>query len=976
MTQLYAEESVERVAQSLGEVKKFNINGTPQVVHYTEEDYRFDSQFWTMAEDAEGVLYFGNNDGVAIYDGERWSLLRLPNGSTVRGLKYASDGNVYVGGYNDLGRIVRNDIGQYKYVSLLDVLRPEDRNFEDIWQIDELDGFVVFRSFKQLIAVKNRRAVTLPAHGQFTRMNVINDHLYVVDHWGIKRLNLKNLETEKLIASDRYDGEELCALLPGRSKRELVIFSRVGKSYSLDLVTSKFELLMNHVPDDSGDQIFCVIKSREGSYFLGMINSKVRVFELTDQRLQEGRTFENLQNNTVLNLYQTRDGSVWALLNKGIDCIEIPSHISKLFEDAAVYDALLYDHKFYVATNQGVYVATYEGDEATLSSDDFSIVPGLEAQAWSLHLYEGKIVVAHDRGVYVLEGQRTSFVNQTNGVWKVIPIEGKPHHYLACAYDGLYLIKYERGSFVYKNKINGFDISGRDIMQSVEDNTFWVCHGYKGVFRIKIDDDYQRTTSLEQYTDQNGLPSAYNNNISIWKGDTVFTTVDGLYRYDRTTNQFELYEELTAVLGRDHLIRKILQDDDKTWYVKEDEMGFFYTSDTSRVYRDLFLSLKGSLLKSMELILPLSDSGVLVGTNNGLYKFNIGKRNEVVTAPTVITQVKYKNQEDSVIYCPLVSQRGSHLKLPNNTSSLTFNFATPRFSTQKDLQYSYKLESMDRQWSEWDEVSEKEYSYLKAGQYTLKVRSRTTFGDRSEEVAYVFEIEPVWYQTKGALTVLAVLAVIGLVLARTLVRQKIKRTKEEAHRVKTSLELEIKNMTLERENENIELEKKRLEEDVVQKSKELANYTILLLKKRELLAAMAAELKELRSKIKNASNREIVRSMTRRINLNLQDEEHLNVFDANFERVHQEFFNELKVNFPDLTQKELRLCGFVNMNLTNKEIAAILNISVRGVETARYRLRKRLSLGKEINMVEFLATLSSTSEEGVIEESDEDYFND
>src|SRR5690606_12006780 len=102
---------------------------------------------------------------------------------------------------------------------------------------------------------------------------------------------------------------------------------------------------------------------------------------------------------------------------------------------------------------------------------------------------------------------------------------------------------------------------------------------------------------------------------------------------------------------------------------------------------------------------------------------------------------------------------------------------------------------------------------------------------------------------------------------------------------------------------------------------------------------------------------------TKKINFNLEDEAHLQVFDANFERVHQDFFAELKSNYPDLSQKELRLCGFVKMNLTNKDIASILNISVRGVETARYRLRKRLSLDHEVNMAEFLEKLSSTSNE-------------
>ena len=167
------------------------------------------------------------------------------------------------------------------------------------------------------------------------------------------------------------------------------------------------------------------------------------------------------------------------------------------------------------------------------------------------------------------------------------------------------------------------------------------------------------------------------------------------------------------------------------------------------------------------------------------------------------------------------------------------------------------------------------------------------------------------------------------------------------------LELELQRIRLLQEKDAIKKDKDQLEEDVIYKSKELANYTMLLVKKRDLLTHMHDELKELREVVKNESGRQLIRDLIKKINMNLQDEEHIKVFEANFERVHHEFFTQLKANFPDLTAKELQLCAFVRMNLTNKEIASILNISVRGVETARYRLRKRLGLTQEEDMGHF-----------------------
>lgn len=955
---------------------RYQIKGIPHIIHYTKNEYNADSQFWSMCEDDNGVLYFGNNDGILIYDGESWEQVKLPNGSTVRSLKYASDGHIYAGGYNEMGRILKNEFGQYYFESITDLLRPEDRNFEDIWQIEEAQGYIIFRSFKRLIAVTDNKAITLPSSNRFTYCNVLEEQLFVVDNWLIKRLDLRTLEFEDVIAGRQTNNEDIVSILPGRKRGEFIAFTKQGNSYFIYPNEKKAAFNQRHLLQNSSDQIFCALKSKAGLYYLGTINNQVITLDLTDKPTIENKTFSNLQDNTVLNLFESSDGNIWTLLNKGIDCIEISSPISLVFDDAAIYDVLIHDQKFYIATNQGVYVAGLQPGRQYLSRADFSIIDGLEAQAWSLWLHEGKVVVAHDRGIFVLEGSGKYHVNGTNGVWKVIPIKGYANKYLACAYTGLYLIKHdEKGRFVLKNKVEGFDISSRDIMQSNEKGVFWICHGYKGVFKIKVDEKFTRIISLEHYTDQNGLPSPYNINIFTWQDDTVFTTNKGIYRFDPETNNFVRHDSLTKIMGEDLVVRKILQDGGKTWFIHDDELGYFFNDDKDKKLRkDLFLSLKGSFIKSMELVLPLSKFRVMAGSNNGLYLFDLSYTSPSDSAKTFITHVTYKNADDSLIYSPLKTDKDHKLKLPHNTSSLNFEFATPEFNAHTDIQYSYLLENADQNWSAWQNTSSKEYSYLKSGEYTFRVKSRSLLGEKSKEAVYHFEILPVWYQTNFAIVIFSLIALALLVFIVILVRRKIKKTRIEEQKLRKVLELELEQIRLEQEKREIIKDKEQLEEDVIHKSKELANYTMLLVKKKELLAEMSVELKALKELAKNEKSKEKIRALSRKINFNLQNEEHLQVFDTNFERVHQEFFNELKSNFPDLTQKELRLCGFVKMNLTNKEIASVLNISVRGVETARYRLRKRLSISHEVNMVEFLEKLSTATEESALEEVDKEYF--
>ncbi|RYY00234.1 MAG: hypothetical protein EOO53_22325 [Gammaproteobacteria bacterium] len=77
-------------------------------------------------------------------------------------------------------------------------------------------------------------------------------------------------------------------------------------------------------------------------------------------------------------------------------------------------------------------------------------------------------------------------------------------------------------------------------------------------------------------------------------------------------------------------------------------------------------------------------------------------------------------------------------------------------------------------------------------------------------------------------------------------------------------------------------------------------------------------------------------------------------FAHHFDKVHTDFLVVLKSRYPNLTPGELKLCAYLRMNLSNKEIAQLVNISTRGVEIARYRLRKKLGLSKETNLFDFL----------------------
>lgn len=94
------------------------------------------------------------------------------------------------------------------------------------------------------------------------------------------------------------------------------------------------------------------------------------------------------------------------------------------------------------------------------------------------------------------------------------------------------------------------------------------------------------------------------------------------------------------------------------------------------------------------------------------------------------------------------------------------------------------------------------------------------------------------------------------------------------------------------------------------------------------------------------------------IDTNLEHDDDLLAFQTTFDSVHHDFFAKLQETYPELNSKDKQLCAYIKMNLQSKEIAPLLNISVRGVEISRYRLRKKLGLQEGENLAEFLQKFS------------------
>ncbi len=206
----------------------------------------------------------------------------------------------------------------------------------------------------------------------------------------------------------------------------------------------------------------------------------------------------------------------------------------------------------------------------------------------------------------------------------------------------------------------------------------------------------------------------------------------------------------------------------------------------------------------------------------------------------------------------------------------------------------------------------------------------------------------------GAIALIAVLFIILFGLKSKSLRQTrllIKKEKElnEMEREKNQQEYQHLQDVLFAEEQINRLQK----EQINQKNKKLSASTLHIINKNELLN----NIRKIARDIAGDNNQSITSSAEQLIEMidnNINLDEQWDQFKVHFESVHTAFFKRLTEHSPNLTHNELKLAAYLRMNLSSKEIAQMLNISIESATTKRYRLRKKFKLNKEENLVAFL----------------------
>lgn len=919
----------------------FFVNGfsqdLPPIVNYTPITYGAGNQNWMIGQDQNQFLYFANNDGLLEFNGSYWKLYPSPNETILRSVKVIGD-RIYTGSYMEFGYWNRKSNGLLQYHSLSNAIRSTLLDDEQFWNIIAYDSWIVFQSLNRIYIYDTKKRTfkiitpSAPIVKSFSTSNgiyyqVINQGLYEIEGGRSKLVSAHPVLRKSHIVNMFFRDEGL------------IISTQTAGFYQINGPTlSKFNTEIDSELED-GSVYSCEALSND-HYAVGTVSNGIYVLTKEGKKKYHITQRKGLSNNTALSLFEDFEKNLWVGLDNGITCINMQSPIQSFVDNSGdlgtVYTSKLFEGNLYVGTNQGLFYKKYK------SNEPFQFIKGTKGQVWSIFSYDGILFCGHDKGTFVIAKGLAVNIFSDSGTWKFTSVPGNSNLLLQGNYYGISVLEKVGNQWRFRNKIKGFDYSSK-YLEITNNSEIFVSHEYKGVFRILVDKSLRSTIKYSTYKNptkgKNASLVKFNNSI-------YYAFKGGVFKLNEKSKLFEKDVVLSSVFEKDQYTsgKMIVDDSNKIWLFSKNYINYYSATKFSDQLKKNSIPIPVSLTNSMlgyENITQLSPFTYFFGTTDGYYLMNI---NDLVFKNyKVLINSVTSNFLDGESSSNAINEKGSFNYQENN---INIFYSVPEYNKYITVEYQYILEGFQNQWTDWNSKASVSFKNLPSGDYVFRVKAKFANSNLDSNAVYEFSILKPWYFTTLAMVIYFVIAVFLIRFGHGYYNRYYQRQKEKLIE-ENNLLLEIKE--LENEQQMMRMRNEQLSQDVDTINKELAASTMSLHGKNELLEFIKADLKKT-----NADDNRSIKTVISTINKNITGKDSWTIFKEAFENTDKEFFKKIKSLHPTLTSNDLRLCAYLRLNLTSKEIAPLLNISVRSVEIKRYRLRKKMELSHEQGLTEYI----------------------
>ncbi len=787
----------------------------------------------SILHDHRGLAFIGNELGILEFDGKNWTLIESRNHSANYSIcqddfqenstMERPANRIYAGFSGDFGYLTPDSAGRMSYVSLFDRIPQEFRNFTRVYSCHSVKEGIVFNTNEYLFLFREGKIIAFPPHGEplsFHYSYSLSGELYVAQYGqGLWKLNGDKLE--------RAPKEEL-------TKDDFIMDMEVHRS-GINLVLTHYGGLFVYdetgfhpweVPGNEflkGKECMLMDQSPSGQLAIQTLSQGIIMLDINGKLEAEFNEANGRSSNGPYDLIFDSKGNLWIAHQKGVSILELSSSYGKYDEHNGlpdnVYDCNTHQGYLYVCSPSGVFASPWQGKSET-SQPDISFLPvqGLNTASVSLPKVKDQLYCTFFDMLGYIDGSGTGEMiidKDIGNINSLIDLSEHPGYLLGTGTSGVLLFKHDPSSpshLILKQRFT--DLGGHD--QNLVENprgTFWTNHPAGGYWRFGIDPYKGELTGLVRYTSEAGLPISALDNVYAIGGEVVFSTHDGLYRYQEAEDRFY----------PDSVFNRILDGRPSIMYMSEDHAGNIWVwskgkdrtldngsarlqliqprkvkngiieySSESRV----FLRIKDFLTRQLR-ITHLENGDALLASSEGLLYYNASSKfSRTSNFEALIRKVELIKPLDSLVFGgaqvdefgALDTSRGiGHDKrIPYHYNSIRFTFSANYLLSPEELHFQYFLEGYDKFWSAWTPDNKKEYSNLREGKYTFHVRARNVYQTESLAATYTFRIAPPWHRTLLAYGTYLALA-IGLVWI--IVKLNSRRLQKDKERLEKTIEV-------------------------------------------------------------------------------------------------------------------------------------------------------------------------------------------
>ena len=932
------------------------------VYNYFQNDYNAGTQNWQIKQQQNGWIYAANNYGLLEYDGSTWQHYGIWNSTVLRSLEIAPQGEIYVGGTNEFGVFNSNNLGMLSYHPLSNEVPAEYKNFGEIWNIHILNKDVYFQAdyifFKREISGK---ITTIKSKSKILTSAKIRDGIYVATIDGIYLL-----VGQQLNALNHSD------VLPYNEIRKMVAFGEnsiliATTSHGLFLFdgdkTSKFSTEADNFI--LTNQIYSLAVSNK-NIAIGTVLNGLVIIDLKTKKINFVNTENGLQNNTILSMCFDDNNDLWLGLDNGIDRVVINSPIRQLYgrinSYGSGYSSIIYNGTLYLATNQGLYYLSYSMNQNERLTHT-TLVSGSQGQVWSIDTLSNSLICCHNRGLFNIVGGKLLPISEEDGFWQVRMMNNMPNYALAGGYSGLYLLEKNGNLWKMLRKIKGFDKTSRIFELDAKNRVVIV--STIGIERLTFDKNITNVTTET-------IREAYNSNdyFSINKiGNKLIISNNNICL--RSDNNGEFVNDtafFNSLEGTAHYTQIKIDNERNIWYIVGDKLKVLSFDKKSGKYAAKPVqvwNIPSFFVAGFANLNPIGNKQAISGCVQGFALADLNNIKEIPKNRELFIRTIFStNKSDKLIYGENFPKIPTELKIPfkNNSIRITFDGT---FALNSNHEYRCYLYPIEKNFGSWNSSNTKEYTSLKERKYRFFVEKRNNNSDIVYKTEITFEILPPFYRTWWAYMIFAAIFLAFCYAIYKYVMLRITKMKRKAMRIqeREMKEKEIQYLKEQREHEKemFELKNENIKIKLKNKTQELSNILLNHINKKEILLELKQDLKKIQADIQEKNYEQSMRKIVilqSKISQNVEQDIDWTRFEENFDIANDYFMDKLTKQFPWLNKNERKLCIYIKTGLLTKEIAPLMNLSTRGVEMMRYRMRKKMELGREDDLEIFFQTFN------------------